>query len=252
MKVSVVAKRNYTAISLIKKHFEVVRNGDICIAIGGDGTFVHAAMKYDVPILPIRVDEDMSAGFYSDLSTNDMPRIIDGIESGDYDVVDAANKLKLDFSGKEYFAINEISLNHIKQEVSFRVFERNKTRKKIYPFVIAGDGVVVAGEIGSTAYNRSAMGPILLSNKVMCVTFLNTDGPYRNSLVVDSSSTIEVEVAKYSGILRYDGVDVGVLNKGDLFRVSSSDRKLRLVKMHFKRESLGEKMERIMKRRMER
>ncbi len=252
MKVSIVSKRNYPEIASIKKHFEVVKKGEICIAVGGDGTFVHAAMKYDVPILPIRVNENMSSGFYSDLSTKDLPRIIEGLKEHEYDVVEAACKLKLSFKGREYFAVNEVSLNHIKQEVSFRVFEKNKVRRKIFPFVIGGDGLVVAGEIGSTAYNRSAMGPILLSNKVMCVTFLNTDGPYRNSLVVDSGSVIEIEIAKYSGALRYDGIDVGVVEEGDAFSISTSAKMLRLVKMRFKKETLGEKMERIMRRRMER
>ncbi len=252
MKVSIVSKRDYPEISLIKRHFDVVKKGAICIALGGDGTFVHAAMKYDVPILPIRVNENMSSGFYSDLSTKDLPRIIEGLKEHEYDVKDAANKLRLSFNKKEYFAVNEISLNHIKQEVSFRVFEKNKERRRIFPFVVAGDGVVVTGEIGSTAYNRSAMGPILLSNKVMCVTFLNTDGPYRNSLVVDSGSVIEIEIAKYNGMLRYDGIDAGIVNEGDAFSVSTSDRILKIVKMRFKKETLGEKMERIMKRRMER
>lgn len=252
MKISIVSKKKYPVVKRLGDEFDVVRKGEICIAIGGDGTFVHAAMRYDVPILPIHIDENGSSGFYSDVGTEDIDRVIESLKTGSYKIVDMANKLELIYKKRRYYAVNEVSLNYIRQEVSFRIYEAGRQGRHIYPFVVAGDGVVITGEVGSTAYNRSAMGPLLLSNKVMCITLLNTDGPYRNSLVVDSSSRIEVEVVKYSGILRHDGVDVGRVGAGGGFTVRTSDRKLRVVRFGFKSETLADKLERIMMRRMDR
>ncbi|MCL5007636.1 MAG: hypothetical protein M1562_00050 [Candidatus Marsarchaeota archaeon] len=253
MDICIVSKRDdYPELRKLRKAFNVVKSGEICIALGGDGTFVHAAMKHDVPILPIRVEENGSSGFYADFSSKYIDRVIRELKAGRYTVENAGNKLELIYKGRSYYAVNEISMNHVREEVSFRVYERNGRRRRLYPFIVAGDGLVVAGAIGSTAYNRSALGPVILSNNVMCLTFLDVDGPYRNPLIVDSGSTIEVEIAKYSCVLRYDGVDAGVLNSGDRFDVRTSDRKLRIVKMNFKRETLGNKLERIMRRRMKR
>lgn len=251
MKISVVSKRKYSVISRLGQEFDIVKKGDICVAIGGDGTFVRAAMQYDMPILPIRVEEGRSSGFYSDVGTEDIEKVISRLKNGDYKIVDMANKLELAYRKRRYYAVNEVSLNHIRQEVSFRMYEVNGKRRRIYPFIVAGDGVIITGEVGSTAYNRSAMGPLLLSNKVMGITLLNTEGPYRNSLIVDSSAKIEIEIAKYSGTVRYDGVDVGRVKEGDRFTVRTSDKKLRVVRFGFKNETLADKLERIMIRRME-
>lgn len=239
-----------SVIKKLEEHFDVVKNGDICIALGGDGTFVHAAMHYDKPILPIRIEENMSSGFYSDVSIKNIDKVIKDLEKGNYRVIDMENKLELNYKNKKYYAINEISLNHIKQEVSFRMYDINGRRKRILPFIIGGDGVILSSEVGSTAYNRSAFGPILLSNKVMCITLLNPDGPYKNSLIVDSTSKIEIEVVKYNGILRYDGIDVAIIEKEDKFDVRVSEKKLKIVKLDFKSETLGNKLERMIRNRM--
>lgn len=259
MKISIVSSNNKkildkcnTVIKKLEKEFEIVKNGDICITLGGDGTFVHAARRYDKPLLPVRIDANMSSGFYSDVSIKDIDKIIDNLKNGLYKIIDMANKLELNYKNKKYYAVNEVSLNHVKQEVSFKMYDINKRKKQILPFIIGGDGVIISSKIGSTAYNRSALGPILLSNKVMCITLLNPDSPYKNSLVVNSSSRIEIEVIKYSGIIRYDGVDVAIIEKGDRFDVGMSDKKLEVVKLDFKSENLGNKLERIMKNRMKR
>lgn len=254
MDICIVSKRDdYPELRKLRKAFNVVsKGGEICIALGGDGTFVHAAMKHDIPILPIRVEENGSSGFYADFSSKYIDKVISGLNSGMYRIENAGNKLELIYNGRSYYAVNEISMNHLREEVSFRIYQRNGSRRRLYPFIVAGDGLVVTGEIGSTAYNRSALGPVILSSKVMCLTFLDVDGPYRNPLIVDSGSTIEVEIVKYRCVLRYDGVDVATLHEGDRFDVRTSDRKLQLVKMNFKRETLGRKLERIMRRRMKR
>jgi NAD+ kinase len=43
---------------------------------------------------------------------------------------------------------------------------------------MSGDGLIVSTKMGSTAYNSSAGGPIVLDTDIMCVTFVNPDAPY--------------------------------------------------------------------------
>ena len=92
---------------------------------------------------------------------------------------------------------------------------------------------------------------ILIPN-VMCLTFLNVDGPYRNSIVVDASKVIEIEIVKYNGLLRYDGADIKELKPGDRFRVRVSEKELKIVRLKGKGESLAKKLDRIIRSRMSR
>ncbi len=63
VKVCIFSRRNYEEIGAIRKAFEVVqpRKADICIAVGGDGTFIRAAKSFDGPILPVRGNDAGSA-----------------------------------------------------------------------------------------------------------------------------------------------------------------------------------------------
>ena len=115
---------------------------------------------------------------------------------------------------------------------------------------MSGDGIIISSLIGSTAYNKSAGGPILLSPKVVCITFLNVDGPYKNPIVADSSTEFEIVVEKYNGTLRYDGINVATLKPGESFRAKLSRKELKVIRLDSKREEFSAKLERIIKSRM--
>ena len=85
---------------------------------------------------------------------------------------------------------------------------------------------------------------------LLCLTFLNPDGPYRNPIIVDSSKEIEIEIVKYQGMLRYDSTEIGKIKPKQKFRVKFSNRALRVVRLKEKTEDFADKLERIIKRRM--
>lgn len=252
MKVTIIKKREYPEIKKIMKAFEVVKKGNVCIAIGGDGTFIKAASEFNGPILPIRSDEKGSIGYYADISRDQIDYAIQKLKSGDYSIERLANKIELNFRGRRFYAVNEAALNNELEEVSFRIYEIvNGRRHEIYPYIMSGDGVLITSVVGSTAYNKSAGGPIILSPDVLCMTFINIDGPYKNPIVIDSKMEIEIEIVKYTGRLRYDGREVGVLKPGESFRVRLSDKELNIIRFKKFREEFGKKLERIIRSRME-
>ena len=251
MKITLIKKRDYPELKRFYSEFDVVRNGEMCIAVGGDGTFIRAAREFDGPILPIRSEDEGSIGYYSDLSLGDIEYVVESLKRKEYSVEKLANKMEVEYKGRRHYAINEIVLNNVLEEVSFRIYEIEKNaRYEIYPYVMSGDGMLVTGLVGSTAYNKSAGGPIILSPDVFCITFLNVDGPYRNPIVVDSRKRLEVEVAKYRGKLKYDGKELGVLGSGERFRVRLSNKELRVVRFG-RRERFGSKLDRIIRSRMQ-
>lgn len=253
MKITILKERNYPAVLKLQKAFEVVKKGKICVAIGGDGTFIRAARSFDGPILAIRTNEKGSIGYYADITTEQIDYAIRKLKSGSYTVEKLASKIEIIYKGKHHYAINEASLNNFLREVSFRIYEiRNGKKYEIYPYVMSGDGILITSVVGSTAYNKSAGGPIILSPDVFCLTFLNVDGPYRNPIVVDSKKEIEIEVVKYDGMLRYDGIEIARLRPGESFRVRLSKKQLDIVRLGDVREEFGEKLGRIIRSRMER
>ena len=131
------------------------------------------------------------------------------------------------------------------EEISFRIYEMdNKKRSRIYPFIMSGDGLLVTSMVGSTAYNKSAGGPIILTPNVFCITFLNADGPYNNPLVLDSGKEVEIEIVKYEGMLALDNKKIAKVKRGDRFRIRLSNKVIRVVRLNGVREKFADKLER--------
>ncbi len=251
MRIKLIKNRNYPELKKLYEEFDVGDDGEICVAVGGDGTFVKAAKSFPGPILPIRSDDPGSVGYYADISIKDIDFAIDHLKKKKYTIEKLSNKIALSHSGKRYYAVNEVLLSNMRGEISFKVFEREGGKKRqIYPYVMSGDGIIITSMIGSTAYNKSAGGPILLSSKVVCITFLNVDGPYKNPIVADSSREFEIIVEKYNGTLRYDGINVAVLRSGESFKVGLSEKELKVIRFDSKREEFSAKLERIINSKM--
>ena len=251
MKIKLVYSENFPQLKKLRKAFKVAGNGEICIAVGGDGAFVSAAKEFDGPILPIRSSKPGSSGYYADISLDDIDFAIKSLKEGSYVVERLEDKIEITHRGRRHYAVNEVSLRNMHQEVNFKIYDVNRgVESEIYPYVMGGDGIIISGATGSTAYNKSAGGPIILSPNVFCLTFLNVDGPYDNPIVVDAYRKIEVEVVKYVGILDVDGKKVAELKPGERFAVRLSKRELRVVRFPSRRESTASKLDRIIRSRM--
>ncbi len=252
MKIKLIKKADYPGTEKFGENFEIGKTGEICVAIGGDGTFIKASKEFDGPILPIRSKEKGSIGYYSDLSVDDIDYAISMLKKKRYFIERLGNKVELTYKGRRMYPVNEVVMNNTTTEVSFKVYSSDRRkREEIYPFVMSGDGVLVTSSVGSTAYNKSAGGPIILNPDVLCITFLNVDGPYSNPIVVGADKIIEIEVRKSKGILSYDGTKLGVLAEGDTFSVKLSKKPIQVIRFGGRREDFGAKLERIIQSRMQ-
>ena len=248
MKICIFSRRRYKEVEELEKYFEIVtaKKADICIALGGDGTFIRAARSFSGPILPIRGNDPGSAGYYSDIDVGRIGEACRLLAAGKYRVERISHKLEVIYSGKRFYAINEALLRNDRTNVYFGVsIRQNRKEELAYPFVIGGDGVLVTEAVGSTAYNRAAGGPIIMSPGVMCITLLNPDGPMRSPVIVPSKSTVVVAVYRYSGFLECDGIRIARLSKGSKFSVRVSERGLDIVKLRGLGESTAQKLERL-------
>jgi len=253
MRIKVTKKRDYKELGRLYKEFEVVdRNAELCVAVGGDGTFVDAARSFGGPVLPIRSNEKGSTGFFADLNIDDVDFVAEKLKEGSYDIEVIGRKIEIIHDDHHYHAINEASLDYVPPgEVHFRMYRiRNELREDLFPFVMRGNGIVITGSIGSTAYNRSLGGPIILDPDVFCITPIAPDGIYNNSIILSRSEEFHIEVVQGVGKLAYDGILIASLNKDDGFYVKASDRTVDIVRFPDRREGLDSKLRRLIESRM--
>jgi NAD+ kinase len=251
MKISLLSKKEYKELEIIRQNFDICKNGEICISLGGDGTFTRAANSYTCPILPIRTNEKESIGYYSDVSIDNIDKIIKKIKNKEYTIEKCSNKLEITYKNKRFYAINEARLNNSMEEISFRIYKILKNKKeRVYPYIISGDGLIITNVVGSTAYNKSAGGPIILTPDVLCLTLINADGPYTSPIIVSNDTEFEIEIVKYTGFLRYDSSNINKLKPGDKFRVKLSKKSVKIVKIKGMQEDFADKLDRIIKSKM--
>ncbi len=133
-----------------------LKNSDFIIAIGGDGTILHAArdaVSYDLPVLGI------NAGRVGFLATMEMEEtnLIKKIAAKDYKIEERM-LIEANVGKEECWAVNEIVLT--RGEYS-RIVDIDILCDGKPLYTIRGDGVILSTPTGSTAYAMSAGGPVV-------------------------------------------------------------------------------------------
>ncbi len=251
MKIKIISKKNYPELKKLYSKFDISEDAEVCLAVGGDGTFIKAANEFDGPILPVRSDEKNSTGYYADVGLKDVDFIIKSLLSKNYKVEELGRKIEVDYEKSKYYGVNEILLKDIQEEVYFKLYYDEKgKRNRLYEYTLSGDGFLVTSAIGSTAYNRTAGGPIILDKSVLCLTFLSIENPLTNSVILRKDEKLHVEIEKGRGVLSYDGIVISDLNPGKSFDIKLSNKKVKVLKLKNNYEEFSEKLSRIIKSKM--
>lgn len=212
---------------------ELIRDADLLIAVGGDGTLLHAARQlanHEVPILGINRGR---IGFLVDVSPGNLDEI-DAVLAGEF-IADDRMLLAAQICRGEEVLSQGIALNDV-------VLHKWNTARMIdFETYIDGeltnhhhsDGLIVATPTGSTAYAMSGGGPIV-HPKVDAIALVPIC-PHTLSnrpLVISAESTVEIAV--HPGSLNQirvscDGQeDLGLVNGGRII-LRKHARKVHLV-----------------------
>jgi len=212
---------------------ELAERVDLVVAIGGDGTLLHAARhvaERGVPLLGINRGR---LGFLTDISPEHMFDAIDAILAGDYleekrlmlnaQIADGASHSRL-------VALNDVVLQ--KGETG-RMLDFVTTVDGSYVNTHRGDGLIVATPTGSTAYALSCGGPIIQPNvdalvMVPICPHTLSDRP----LVLKLTSSIEVRVETDAGSPAHvvcDGEQLGRIDSGEVLRIGLADETVTLL-----------------------
>ena len=185
---------------------------DMVVSLGGDGTALRAAslaMAADKPLLGINAGHK---GFLCAMHEADLPQL----------TPDALSRLTLTrrallgytWDGQSRFALNDVVLGKTDFGTTLDV-----TCKLDGAFLTSwqGDGVLAATPTGSSAYNLSAGGPMLLpSSACFVVTPLCPMGRQAASLVIPDTSTLTLSAVPRNATLApcvyADGVRLGEIH----------------------------------------
>ncbi len=212
----------------------LAKQADLIIAIGGDGTILHAArlaFQRDVPLLGVNRGR---LGFLADVTPAEMLESVDQVLAGNFSLESRlllqAERLRGGRVDGHAFALNDIVLQ--RRETGRMVDFETRVASR---FVNAhsGDGMIVATPTGSTAYALSCGGPII--EPALDAVALVPICPHTLSdrpIVVPASLEIEVRVlerANTKAEVTADGHTIGELTPDDRLLIRDAGQRVRLI-----------------------
>ena len=169
---------------------------DLIVAVGGDGTMLHAARgaaQHGVPLLGVNRGR---LGFLTDVSPELMAETINTILSGNY-VAEDRLMLEAEISGGKgtrgpMLALNDVVL---KTANTGHMQDFRTSVDGEYVNTHGGDGLIIATPTGSTAYALSCGGPIIRPDvDALVIVPIAPHTLSDRPLVVRSSSQVTVRV----------------------------------------------------------
>lgn len=172
---------------------------DVILAIGGDGSFIHAAKDAAIHKKPVLCINAGNLAFLAGLEGNELG-LIENLITGDYT---SDKRMMLEIILKENN--NESLLGYCLNDIAIARFGDIKlidldvycNDKKINSY--RGDGVVISTPTGSTAYSWSAGGPVI-DPDLRCITLtpICTHSPLNRTFVFNENSEIMVKASNSS------------------------------------------------------
>ncbi len=185
---------------------------DFALSVGGDGTFLTSAAAIgnkNIPILGINCGH---LGFLAEVQTQDLDDILKQLVAGQY-TIEQRRLLSLTIYDKDGLvreglimspnALNEIAI--LKQGLTNMLYIETKVNGELL-HTYRSDGLVIATPTGSTAYNLSIGGPLLVpQSRGIILTPIAPHSLTVKPLIVPDDWKLDLRVSS-----RYDSYMVSV------------------------------------------
>ena len=211
------------------KREKVLKNSEVIISLGGDGTFLNTARlvgSSGIPILGVNLG---TLGFIAEVSPNEVLKFIDDIEKGNYKVIDLCVLSLKTPNGKELNGINEIIID---KGGSIRIIEIDVKYKNEFVAKFLADGLIVSTPTGSTGYSLSAGGPIVSPySKVFIINPICPHSLNLRPIIVPDDGILTIKATGSNKIrVSADGHSSTVFDSPAVFVLSRAEFNIRVVK----------------------
>ena len=184
---------------------EAINRADVVVAMGGDGTMLYTARLMKNIQKPILGVNSGRLGFMANTQKENLSKALDYIHSANYRIDQRYLLQAEDGNGNIYHALNEFLFS---KRDSTSMIAVKAEYDEMFINTYWADGLMVASPTGSTAYNLSSGGPIVMPNtNVMVLTPVNPHTLTTRPLVLpsDKSLKITVEQQQHEVLFSYDG-----------------------------------------------
>jgi NAD+ kinase len=236
-------------------------DADTILVLGGDGTLLAVARRVAGRPIPLMGVNFGRLGFLASFTPNEFEQSLDQFVTGqlpisrrrtlEVSVVGAENPCKIlepaDVQQKRRFVATALNDAVVTAGEPFHMIELELEIDGQDSVRYFGDGVIVATPSGSTAYNISAGGPILIPNvEALCITPLCPHSLSFRPVVISSHSTVLIVAQKVNPgtTLFCDGQESTRLHAGDKVIVRRNPNPVLLIEnpREYQWRSLADKL----------
>lgn len=184
---------------------KAIDHADVVVALGGDGTMLYTArLMKNIP-KPILGINSGRLGFMAYTQKENLAQALRYVLDGNFRIDKRYLLEAEDDSGNIYHALNEFLFA---KKDSTSMVNVHAEYDDMFINDYWSDGLIVATPTGSTAYNLSSDGPIVMpETDVMVVTPINPHTLTTRPLVLSSDKSLEVTIEKqeHEVLFSYDG-----------------------------------------------
>ena len=196
---------------------------DLAVTLGGDGSMLQAFHRFlgaGVPVIGVNFGR---VGFLTSIRHEELEQGLERAFEGDFTIVELPT-LEVRIGGESWSAVND---GFATSSTLGRMVELAYAVGGEDLGVLPCDGLICATPSGSTAYNLSNGGPVLVWGlDAMALTFVAPHSLHVRPLVVPRSRDLEVtnRTADGSVTVIVDGSEVGRLEPGQQFEVRLAEQ----------------------------
>lgn len=214
---------------------DAVKKCNLLIAIGGDGTIIHAAhyiSEYDKPVLGINAG---TLGFMAGLEKEELS-LLKNLISGEYEIEKRMMISAKLFDGDELiYERNCLNDAVISRGGNMHLCDFEIANGKSSTLSYRADGIIIATPTGSTAYSLSAGGPVVdTSIESIILTPICPHSLFARSLIFNGESKLVLRVRTCDGekaVFSCDG-EAGIeITKNCRIVISKADKSARIIKI---------------------
>ncbi len=209
-------------------------HADLIVAVGGDGTMLHAARIASTANVPLLGVNRGRLGFLADISPADMCSRLDDVLAGRYERESRAMLVAcIERDGIVAHTVQALNDVVLQKWETGRILEFETWIDGQYVNTHGGDGLIVATSTGSTAYALSCGGPILHPEvEALVVVPICPHTLSDRPIVVRSSARIEIRLVNRPNIkaqVTCDGMMLGDLGLTDILSIGPAPTRVVLL-----------------------
>lgn len=221
-------------------------NADYVISMGGDGTFLKAAVRVGIKSIPLIGINMGRLGFLADVLPGEVETALQAVLEGNYNI-EEHTAIQISTNGGNFdgchYALNDIAV--LKRDIASMIGIHTSIDGSFLVNYQA-DGLIVSTPTGSTAYSLSNGGPIIVpQTRTLCLTPVAPHSLNIRPIVISDSSTVtlEVESRSHNYLVAVDGRSY-TMHEGSTVTISKAPFVTRIVKPNGRRyfSSLRDKM----------